>query len=752
MNAFSGISVVEPADDGGQQQSPTVNTVRARLLSPDLILEEDWSLRIRRLEARNDEEQYYVFHLCETALPPNGLYPVGQRLTDRPDLAGALVCAIDQYIVRSKNSKSRTQRARTVYAVITRFFEYLWINDVVHLRSATKELLADFPRALAMGGWTNVLRIRERAQKVKREALFEAMGSMDSRGSKEKLKWLLHTNCTGLVYGKKKKEIRNIDLSTPLNSDSGLRRLAVSSLVDPMISINLLYDIGQPLGFSFVPFPKPEQLASKVGRPASRTNNINISDCGALLREAMEWIYVRGPNVVSLLAELVDATIEKKKLDRKTLGKVLPHTLQISQPRQALEASLPFKIQSLDITRKSSPNSSVRTVVACLMSACFVVLASMNARRKDEILHRKYGLRRGDLKVIDPGLGLYEANFYIEKTLCARTPFYVNQVSHDAIRLLEKIEEQYHRLHIELPDSRLGETADDERSLFSYRRFSAVYGVGKHRKWYNFAAYSNESDARQFLKLALGRDRDIEIAAHMFRRMYALIFFYRYENSDLQALSHQLGHFDLQTTLIYLSDPSSRPEIESIAHAVGTPVKDRQAAHLEHVKAIDAELLKVGDEKLGEDIHRIVSGERLSGGYAKYVRRLQSKFTSSVKFETASTEDKADALYFAVKRRGHFPKPMSHGQCMVGKAINSRIARCFSNNDLKIHRENAGPETCSTCPFHLSSMAHLRLLEGEASYLRKSLIVNEPSLKASQGTRELENLERAIELMRQRLN
>jgi hypothetical protein len=385
------------------------------------------------------------------------------------------------------------------------------------------------------------------------------------------------------------------------------------------------------------------------------------------------------------------------------------------------------------------------------MSACFVNIATMNARRKDEIRHPKFGLQKGNLAVVDEILGIFTVNFYIEKTYLQRMPFYVNRSTCDAIKILESLEELFSRMEsIIKPQQKL---SSESRPLFSYRRISTKRGVLANRRWYDFTNFAHDADAKLFLRCALGNESSFSIKAHMFRRMYALLMMYRYENGDLQSAMYQLGHFDANMTMLYVTDPSGRPAMEQISQTIGNTNRELRAViYEEHARTIHKEIRQVGEEKFVEDVYQILTGEVAHGGYTKYIRRLQINLSKQIRFATLSTEEKANELVRVAKTRGHFPKPMPHGQCMAGGARNIHMAKCHSNNENRLQHELASHETCNGCVFHLTKMAYLRNLEGELQLLRTHMATDPVrDCGKSPYQAEVENLELVLNLMSSRL-
>jgi hypothetical protein len=742
-----------------RKNTQTVADIRSVIYHADLSLSDDWVLSLKRLEARFDEDQLWRFDFKKTWLPPNSLFPHLQRLTDKPALLRAVIMVVQEYLNRCKNSKSRTDRAKSVLQVTLLTIEYLWLSDIVELSSALPANFESIPEKLAQGGWFNALDILERAGGLEISVLegllrpaSMAESLAGSYATQKDIQEAIGTNCHNVISLLRKRGLARSGKPSHTNEAGPESRASARTIVNSLTTINFLFDIGPEWGVSFPPFKKPDQIGRKVGKPESRTKNIPVDVAARLLKEATSWIYEYGPVVAELLEDVTDEVVACRAVTRKWMGRRIKAFFDASQKRSAASAVLPFPIEFLDFGRQVPKGKhSLRQALLCTMSACFVVIATMNARRKDEILHRKFGLRNGDFRVLSASIELFEADFYIEKTYRRRIPFYVNRLTADAIQLLERIETSFHRIDINVPAEGVARGVSAERALFAYRRFSLMKGVGKERKWYDFTAYGHDSDALQFLSLATSGARKVPVAAHMFRRMYALVFYYQYENADLQSLMHQLGHFDLASTLVYITDPSSRPEIESIKAVMDITSTEIQRARSEHIESLQEELSVVGDEKQIEDIFAIIAGHNFSGGYAKYIRRIHSRLANIVRFNVAG--DEGEAVVAAVKQRGHFPRPMRHGQCMAGRTLSIKSARCVSEHGNELQREKAAVSTCSNCIFHLTSPAYLKNVEEDIEVMEKSLLSIPPgSVFYESSMEELKNLRRATDLLRVRLS
>lgn len=718
--------------------------LRQKILSQDLQISSEWVLSLKRLEASSDQDPLLRIDLGDLILPPNNLFSYAQPLTARTDLAQALVLAVDNYLCNCQQSKSRTRAAQHVVSTVAHFFEYMWINDVIHLTSVSQDLTEKLRREITHG-WSFALRLFERIDAVPRNSILEAVKTKRNSGTgiEVAVKELLKTNCTRpfeLANGPVRKYIADPD-----DEKSNVVVLGGATIRPLMRCINRLAFVDAEVGLQFVPYINEENY----GKPGSRTENIDLSVAVKLLCNSAQWAYEVGPRLLKILKILAEEARMRKARGLKTQG-VNFWSIIVSLPEKVeIEKIIGCPLFGLDHPRhKEKISVTVKELTQGLLTACFICIALMNARRRDEVLHRKFGLRVGDKRIVNEELGLYLVDFYIEKTYKKRLPFYVNQMTKDVVELLENLVVEYENYF----DSVLGtaHAIRKDRPLFCHVRVSKKYGLGLDFSWYTFAYKEKEYDAYKFLRLVMGEELG-RIYPHMFRRAYCLIMFYRYENGDLQALAFQRGDTDLVSPIRYLTDPAHRPELETIPFKVGRPTWDRQEAYLAEAREVEEMYTEVGNEKLFIDVCKIISGEEYYGGYSKYIRRLHLKLVTAVKADGIFADEESQAIFEVIKKRGHFPRPNPHGQCMAGTAMRVRVAKCYSADDQKLHREHASPKKCSNCIFQLSSEAYVKNFTAIREKLSESLTVGaDDSMMYERTKKEIENLDRSIFLIRKR--
>ncbi|AQV92642.1 hypothetical protein BJN34_01895 [Cupriavidus necator] len=383
---------------------------------------------------------------------------------------------------------------------------------------------------------------------------------------------------------------------------------------------------------------------------------------------------------------------------------------------------------------------SLKDAIKCLMTACTILIAFMNARRKGEIIHPHIGLQVGNLKTMDASLEIFMVDFFLEKGPKKRVPYFVNSATRDAITVLDDLQRQF---------GRLDESYCTGTSLFRYRHFNLESGLGVWAK-FDFYEATRYGQDFSFMVEALGANPDFG-GTRVFRRLHAVLHYYRYENGDIQALSRQLGHDVLGTTGKYIGDSLSRPEFQSVFDISSSEVEALKRAAITDLNDLEKEFEEVGYEKLMEEILIVLNGGLVSGGYQKIIKRLALKVAGLAQFH-GTMEEKAQAVFQAVKARGHFPKVYKHGQCMVGGTVKVKSAKCHSHLDGRLHQENASPAVCGECVYHQSKAAYIRNLTADRERMERRLEESCPGpFERKRLESDLENLNLGIQLLRKRL-
>lgn len=639
----------------------------------------------------NSKSPTVKLDFAEVYLPPNGLYPGVTLLKDRPDLARIVVAVIDNYMLRCKVTKSTATTALSIASNVIRFIEYCWLNHIYHLgdvgRAQWDRFLADY----ASGGWFKVLNLEARVDEVdfRLLKLKRRKGAGEGYSGASLLKTIganVEENQIRLEY------VRGESKGSIHRAKNDVR--PSESLITQLISqLNNLVDLPKDMRAQTVVHPNPYIFAKSVSAiPPERTENFEPAQLGSLIAEAFRWVNDYGPLVVQLLEKVYEKLQphEEDEVDETRMMIMLD-----AAERKTIESKIGARLTSVRRNGTWSGGMGLLGLTRVVMASCFLILGVFNGRRKDEVHSKAIGVYSGGFSCLDEDLGIYACNFYCEKTTHDYKEFYVNEISFKALELMKR-----------LSDCSWGTAGLNngfiasglERKLFCMPPRSTEHVP----IWYDF---SNDEGIVLLTERATGAAAVIP-NAHMFRRAYAVVFMYRYENADLYALSQQLDHRDLSMTCHYIMDTASRALARHAAKLFGDGGENARERAI-HAKMLTKEVDEYAQIKLQDDILEILSGRKPSaGGFGRLVQRFARKMLGKVRYDDEDLRKAAGKVSKLLIARGHTVNPLRHGNCNAGPAKSA--AKCHKNG--RLHQENASPVVCGDCPYHLAKENHIKII------------------------------------------
>jgi hypothetical protein len=709
------------------------------------------SVSFQNWDAGVDEKQLIVLDLSCFWLPSSSLYPA-RRLSEDATLSTTTVLAIDAYLSSVGKGKSTSKTAEAILRLLARVWEWGYLNDIYRPDDWTGAHFRRLWQQLKEGGWPRALKLRQRTLDAMSVAycLDELIWPIHTAKGVPSLKeakvqtWL-HTNLASRSLAQthalllRAKKIEFPDPGEPKYSQSLFRMI--------LKELQRVSQLEAPYGFSVDPLTALGPSAGRTGVASSRTPNLDINTAVKLLESSLQWIYSYSGPIIDLVKEVLAVAEESHGLNDYARRK--KYRTFLSQ--------LPAKMKVRELTGVDLELTHGRKrgavmmhhIVGMLKTAAFIVIAVMNARRRDEICHPKLGLKAGAIRIVSKELDIYEGSFYHEQGAKTYVDFFVNRSTYAAFEVLERLNKLYLKTEkaMSLPSA-----APEMTSLFWQRPVRMVDGLGSARVWFMFDKSPKSTTAR-FVKHALGEGNETAlISAHMFRRFYALIFIYRYEHGTLQALARQLGHLDLGCTQRYATDASHTLEKNRIPiELIKAPDVDMQAV-LDDREGLALVIKQVAAEKLESTVSRLISGELVSGGFARLVRRLHNKLVLHVDYSEMDLALQANRLAQTLIQRGHSLRPFKHGECMAGIEGRRRSGKCYSVKSEQLDRSIAAPLTCAQCPYHVVSYGYLEAQRNDLQAMeREAADCSVDTIQARRLQWEIENLKRAIELHSVRL-
>ncbi|UVH57198.1 hypothetical protein NWF24_30900 [Variovorax paradoxus] len=709
------------------------------------------SISLQNWDAGVDEKQHIVLDFSEFWLPASGLYPA-KRLSEDALLSTTIVLSIDSYLSRVGKGKSTSQTALGILRFLARAWEWGYLNDLYRPCDWTGAHFRRLWRQLKEGGWPRALDIKKRT-----------LAAMTNAYDIDELLWPMHTTSGN-------PSVRQVGVQAWLHTNLATRSLAQTRALllraihidvpepdEPKYSQSLFRMIMQelqrvsqleaPYGFSVDPLTAIGPSAGKTGVRSKRTPNLDVETAVKLLECSLHWVHSYSGPIIALVEEVLDVAKESHGLNDYARRKKYRAFLD-QLPAKKLVGVLTGVDLNLTQGRQAGA-IMMHHLVGMLTTAAFIVIAVMNARRRDEICHPKLGLKTGAIRIINKEFDIYEGTFYIEKSAKSYVDFFVNRSTYVAFEVLENL----NKLYVATEQATSLPTADPEKtSLFWQRPVRMVDGLSRSRTWFVFDK-SPRSVASKFVRHALGGgEKTSSIASHMFRRFYALIFIYRYENGTLQALAHQFGHLNLAVTQRYVTDASHMLEIERIPIDLLKTLDVEAQAVRDDQKGIALVLEEVAKEKLEKTVSGLLDGENLSGGFARLVRRLHNKLILSVDYSEMDRAAQARRLTQTLVQRGHSLQAFPHGECMAGSEGKRRAGNCYSTEKERLDRSTASPMTCARCPYHVVSRGYLQAQRNDLKALEQQAAeCHIGSVQARRLSQEIENLLAAIQLHSTRL-
>lgn len=406
------------------------------LLNPNIRV--DFKSRlvlVRNVLHRKNSNPWESTRVEEALLPPPVYDDQPTRLVDNDVLFDTYVRGLNMYASRHTESKSLHTILKAWSRVFIKTAEFAWVNGFYDLRDVPEPLWGQLHRDIADGGWCQALQIESRVVKF--------LSSTDRRdipirvSKKAKRLMSVKTSVLGLlgtnISGRELVAIKNLALQAAANEDlrkSGdiaryqlhFKARPSSGVVRGILgSLEVLAQIEQ--NKAILKFPGGSRYAFAMQNQGAqvRTKNIDPIRWAKLLMHSYKWIFDYSPSIVSFVGALAKSQQQllasgaaigrgqnQKYNDRSLCLESLPEA-------RLLGANLGLKITSFLKSNSSVGEISVNTIILNLYISCFVVLVSMNARRKDEVIGSSIGLHFDSFRKIDETLGINGCEFYMEK-------------------------------------------------------------------------------------------------------------------------------------------------------------------------------------------------------------------------------------------------------------------------------------------------------------------------------------------------
>jgi len=656
----------------------------------------------------------------------SSIYPEAERFTDRRELVNTAKALVN--IVLSKSSAASSPDVALAY--LEMLCAWMRKQDIYQFQDLTRDHVNHFLQDCAIGiGVASGLNSRlmkllevyeknlsppDRQTALQSHLIARKKPAKAGTGFVFNLDALSNaigmraTNSLPRPFIEKFADLVNIPVADFLVTGYEVKAVSVTTLERVANTINQLSQI--PTGFDtirFFAFPDTtEEFFLKFkGAPRGRTENLSLDDAVEIMAAGATWII-----------DYAEAFFKLGHAAKRLLIKH-PNSLWYHVPRKVSnEVALIKEETGVDLNKITGMNiknfDDVIMAFHLLSSACVCVIYSNTARRKMEIASNKFGLTYGCLKKSE--LGVYSMRVYIEKTIRDYVTTGINFLAGKAIEVLQRIHEIYSDLDSD------GQVADDQ-PLFSAR-------LGFTTGAFVTGNYTDPKIADRHLpkwiELVIGNDL-IQVRPHMWRRFYAVLYFYRYDFPQLSALSKQFFHFSESKTFTYITDKNFVEHASSISEKVKLHEVKIDGKEATAIEEFDVEYIKIFDSVAEEYMLRSIMKAAEGNASGGFVRSLIKRVADYVKqFNTDAVLTDAQRFMPLAKkliREGHVPKPLAHGICFARESAHYEAHEAHCAKEGKIDRSQASCTLCSSCSNHGTHSGTMSFLEGEIAHFENIL-------------------------------
>lgn len=642
-----------------------------------------------------------------------------KRVVDLPEFLGTLKVLINATCAKHHRGDVA---AKVTTAVANAIRIYIWAHrqGVPHLRLLTRGAVESLVRDVSQRGWWHVLEydhaLRSLLERAKSDpALVDALQSNSStkhdregRFKAETLArelampWAYHFTPTWFS-----KEFAQL-LPKKLKDVTPRKGHALKNVKDTVLVLNALASM--PPGFDGVPF-FPYANVSDAGRKFAvvvndakdgRTQNIDLETATAIFQSSVRWIYNYLPGLVELGEVARDELEKSQTLENRTCAKHVSDRLAAEYPRIRDKYKLPFP----EVTLASGPYPITR-LFDFAFTAATCLIASNHGRRRNEVIgfDKPYGLYFGCVAELGASPSLSKIDIYIEKSIKEYATFWCNKLVKDTVTALEQLRQLFRPLCTEpLKRPEADQEARKTKLLcqcnFTQKGFSSpLIEFDWAAKANDFFTFHNIPATYSFAN------------AHPFRRLFALIYCYRFEHPVLVALSEHLVHLGPEQTQIYVTDPKSR--------------RDKKRIQILYAKARQetadtyALLDNVRSEMFTEKILGILNGELTGGGFPRLVLKFIKRMSASATFREMSASERATCTRDRMEAHGYQFQESQYTGCAAGSAKHTRKASNCAK-DGQVHHERACPETCMNCVHGLKTDTYIEFIDMDAEELERA--------------------------------
>ncbi|MFM0739441.1 hypothetical protein PQQ51_19545 [Paraburkholderia xenovorans] len=655
-----------------------------------------------------------------------------KRLRDFPRLLKAVKIGINTVLARNDDGDAWQQVGMFLWNCI-RFFVWCIRKGIHKLSDLTPEDVTSCVASVGKKGWWGVLGYDSALRALLKRAKADHAFAISLKGTSDHVPYTTfnHTRISaqiGLplprsalpdwfsramckIYDDKRKQPARLSQRL-VDTGSLIRTLNLLALFPPYAD-----------SIPFFPFQNAEAAKRRYQKVHSlranydgRTLNLPLPQAISLLETSLKWAFDYFPGVTELVQIVLNAFKKNRNKNADECDAAMRTALRNAYPAIREKYQLPFP--EIDMNHG---NQSLHAMVGYVMTAITCLIALNHGRRRNEILgHEKiYGLYVGCVQEVAPESDNKKIDIYIEKSLRNYATLWCNILVQRCVEKLETLHTLFNRFKPSSratnrrPSSSAGGNAKLSREerlkikraqkLFTLVNFSkrGLTGGNTEYNWDNYAP--------EFFTMAGVDVRDFAARTHPFRRLFAVLFVYRYDCPELLALSQHFFHLTVDQTRIYVTDSKSRVQKNRIAELFAKGREDQ--------KNLQELLSETRTRFLAEKIEDLLNGKLLGGAFPRVVLRFVKQLSKFSDFLELTNEEKARLITERLEHIGYKVSEKENGACMAGDARRGRQnANCARDGD--IHPETASPKRCQKCTFSLTTSTTILWFEKDRDEAR----------------------------------
>lgn len=674
--------------------------------------------------------------------------------------------AFNETLKRHDKSSNITNEINGVMPFLTGLYSYLFRHGIYRLEQVKQDDVKNWMfEFVEHDGWWNLLGMEQALEKLIVDAKkdFTLRSLLVSELKKERgffsfnktsVSCLLGLPLQGFYFGEIQQKI-NSELFPELAIEESSRS---GNNTRSQMTRQVLYTVFRKLNFftsqfpegvdqiGFIPIPDPMGMARNLAKVQTqeRTANITPEYAVKLVTVAFDWVYKKSPGVIELLITArKEAEIQAKRGISHNASKANVK-LAVNEHYQAIKEQYGFEWESITLEGKGDAGDSLNDLLAVVQYAAFNLIGINHGRRKNELIgegDKPYGLYLGCVSESEhqAEFDLKKINIYIEKTSQQWREFWCNKLVSDSVSVLESIYQLFRPLNTPpIQISNIEEVAK-EHKLIRRRVLTDVAKWADENNWLEkFKSVKYDEDSRSFFRLVDPKGSVLSQKSHPNRRLFACLYYYRYEFGELLALRDHLVHTDTLMTHKYVTDPDTRKLAETM-----------QEAWRNEQDGFDKVMGEVQGEYFRDTLIQIIKGECVGGRWPRLISKRLKTLAKDADFIELSDEDKASFLTEKLTHKGYKANPKSNGVCFAGTNKSSaRLANCHSGEGL--NPQDASPSMCHGCVHLFTNENYLAVMEEELVELEgRAKDFRLPMPVRIQAEKQMSDLARMIQLERE---